>query len=262
MSGDRRRRDSIGDVWGPRTPLRRGVAGARGRADHGEARPLGQSACVLCSNGCGLDIGVKGGQNRRRPRAGPTTASTAAGSGRRGCTAGRPTPAATGSRGPSSADGGKLREASLGRGDGPDRRPVAGDHRASTRRARSGSTTRGQLFLEEYYTLARDRQGRARHAAHGRQHPPLHRHGRRGAEETFGSDGQPARTPTSTSPTPSSSSATTWPRADRALGAHPRPPSAGRTRRRLVVIDPRRTATAAEADVHLAPRARHQRRRS
>src|SRR3982751_4770325 len=57
-------RDSIQDVWGSRTPY------------HGENRwPIRvdeqftedpdrwvQSCCVLCSNGCGLDVGVKDGR--------------------------------------------------------------------------------------------------------------------------------------------------------------------------------------------------------
>jgi ferredoxin-nitrate reductase len=57
-------RDSIQDLWGPRTPFR-----SRGqwpeRVDYRireEPDRWVQSACVLCSNGCGLDIGVKGGR--------------------------------------------------------------------------------------------------------------------------------------------------------------------------------------------------------
>ena len=37
----------------------------------------------------------------------------------------------------------------------------------------------------------RDREGRARHAAHGRQHPAVHGHGGPALKETFGTDGQP-----------------------------------------------------------------------
>ena len=44
-----------------------------------------------------------------------------------------------------------------------------------------GFYTSGQLFLEEYYTLGRHRQGGPGHAAHGRQHPALYGDRRRGA---------------------------------------------------------------------------------
>ena len=65
--------DRIADPWGARTPYGVGQAWPV-RVDEqvgGEAgRPGGpveverwvQSACVLCSNGCGLDIGVAGGR--------------------------------------------------------------------------------------------------------------------------------------------------------------------------------------------------------
>ena len=45
-----------------------------------------------------------------------------------------------------------------------------------------GFYTTGQLFLEEYYTLGVIAQGGDRHHPHGRQHPAVHRHRRRGAE--------------------------------------------------------------------------------
>ena len=54
-------RDSVHDVWGERTPF----VGAHGwpqRIDYkvtDEPDRWVQSACVLCSNGCGVDIGVK-----------------------------------------------------------------------------------------------------------------------------------------------------------------------------------------------------------
>jgi ferredoxin-nitrate reductase len=57
-------RNSIQDIWGPRTPFR-----SRGqwpeRVDcriTEEPDRWVQSACLLCSNGCGLDIGVKEGR--------------------------------------------------------------------------------------------------------------------------------------------------------------------------------------------------------
>jgi len=56
-------RDSICDIWGPRTPYH-GEGTWPARADHhvecdGQPDAWIQSACVLCSNGCGLDIAVK-----------------------------------------------------------------------------------------------------------------------------------------------------------------------------------------------------------
>src|SRR6478672_11315008 len=57
-------RDSISDIWGPRTPYH-GEGQWPVRVDErtlAEPERWVQSACVLCSNGCGLDIGVKDGQ--------------------------------------------------------------------------------------------------------------------------------------------------------------------------------------------------------
>src|SRR4051812_29026807 len=57
-------RDGIADVWGPRTPYR-GEGRWPARVDqHLDEKPHEwvRSCCVLCSNGCGLDIGVKGGR--------------------------------------------------------------------------------------------------------------------------------------------------------------------------------------------------------
>src|SRR4051794_14295868 len=57
-------RDSIQDIWGKRTPFR-GVRNWPERIDSCFAEEPDrwvQSACVLCSNGCGLDIGVKDGR--------------------------------------------------------------------------------------------------------------------------------------------------------------------------------------------------------
>src|SRR5690242_5848686 len=55
-------RDSIADVWGPRTPY---TGEWPTRVDERvieEPERWVQSACVLCANGCGIDIGVKGGR--------------------------------------------------------------------------------------------------------------------------------------------------------------------------------------------------------
>lgn len=53
-------RDSISDIWGPRTPPVGNEWPVRVDQHTTEAPDRWvQSACVLCSNGCGMDIGVK-----------------------------------------------------------------------------------------------------------------------------------------------------------------------------------------------------------
>src|SRR5437660_764407 len=57
-------RDSITDVWGERTPYH-GEGQWRARVDERVTEPPDrwvQSCCVLCTNGCGLDIAVKNGR--------------------------------------------------------------------------------------------------------------------------------------------------------------------------------------------------------
>src|SRR5947209_7157703 len=56
-------RDSIEDIWGERTPHLRGMWPVRvDERMTTEPERWVQSACVLCSNGCALDIGVKDGK--------------------------------------------------------------------------------------------------------------------------------------------------------------------------------------------------------
>jgi anaerobic selenocysteine-containing dehydrogenase len=65
--GGSRDRDRIADPWGRRTPYGAGQTWPV-RVDQQLAAAEQQverwvpSACVLCSNGCGLDIGVAGGR--------------------------------------------------------------------------------------------------------------------------------------------------------------------------------------------------------
>ena len=57
-------RNSVQDIWGERTPFR-GQGKWPERVDYRvpeEPEQWIQSACVLCSNGCGIDIGVKQGR--------------------------------------------------------------------------------------------------------------------------------------------------------------------------------------------------------
>ena len=62
-------RDSISDIWGPRTPHE---GEWRPRVDTRtveEPEHWVQSACIYCSTGCGIDLGVKDGRiGRSRKR--------------------------------------------------------------------------------------------------------------------------------------------------------------------------------------------------
>src|SRR3954467_1250209 len=58
----RQTRDSIADIWGPRTPY---YGAWPERVDERLVQQPDkwvQSACVLCSNGCAMDIAVKDGR--------------------------------------------------------------------------------------------------------------------------------------------------------------------------------------------------------
>ena len=56
--------DRIADPWGARTPYRRGGDWPIRVDEHmdGPVDRWVQSACVLCSHGCALDIGVREGK--------------------------------------------------------------------------------------------------------------------------------------------------------------------------------------------------------
>src|SRR5678815_3464285 len=55
-------RDSIKDIWGDRTPYYQQWPIRVDERIEEEPDEWVQSACVLCSNGCGLDIGIKDGR--------------------------------------------------------------------------------------------------------------------------------------------------------------------------------------------------------
>src|ERR1043166_3357912 len=245
-------RDSIKDVWGPRAPFYESWSE---RVDQRTIEPVEswiQSACLLCSNGCGLEIGVRDGRivgvrgrandHVNRGRLGPK--------GLHGWEANN------------AAD--RLTTPLIRRGDEfvPASWPEAMDLIVETSRtvlnkhgaSAIGFYTSGQLFLEEYYTLATI--GKA-----GLGPPHMDGNTRlctataaQALKETFGSDGQPASyadldTTAAIMVVGHNMAATQtvlWSRIlDRRRG--PNPPS-------LVVIDPRTTPTAREADVHLTPR--------
>ena len=112
-----------------------------------------QSCCVLCSNGCALDIGVKEGKivgvrgraedRVNHGRLGPKGLHGWAGQQ-------QPRPAHS----PAHPRRRRLPPGHLGRGDGPDRRAAREAFATGTPRGAIGFYNTGQIFLEEYYTLS------------------------------------------------------------------------------------------------------------
>ncbi|USW57777.1 Putative molybdopterin oxidoreductase [Septoria linicola] len=58
----RQSRDAIEDIYGPRTPYKHIWPSRVDENVIEEPERWVQSACVRCSNGCGMDVGVKGGK--------------------------------------------------------------------------------------------------------------------------------------------------------------------------------------------------------
>ncbi len=251
----RETRDSIADIWGERTPYYRDWPQRTDERVIEEPDRWVQSVCILCSNGCGLDIGVKDGRivgvrgravdRANRGRLGPK--------GLHGWIANhsperltRPLIRRQGKKGP-------LEEATWDEAmDLIVRRTLELQQQFTS--STIGIYSTGQLFLEEYYTLSII--GKA-----GLGTPHMDGNTRlctataeKAFEETFGSDGQPGSyADIDTTDTllivghnPASQQTVMWMRIlDRLAG--PNPP-------KLIVIDPRTTETARKADVHLAPR--------
>ena len=247
-------RDSIRDVWGPRT----GFAGEGGwperldeRTTHEPERWV-KSVCVLCSTGCGLEIGVTDGHivgvrgdrldRVNRGRLGPK--------GLHGWEANHSADRLTG---PLIRRGGRLEPASW------DEALDLIAARTTSVKAQYGAGAlgfynSGQLCLEEYYTLSviaeiglgtNHLDGNTRLCTSTAALALI---------ESFGTDGAPGSY-TDLDATDAifqighnmaHTQTVLWSRIlDRRRG--PSPP-------RLVVVDPRCTPTAAEADIHLAPR--------
>ncbi|HKX69448.1 MAG TPA: nitrate reductase [Intrasporangium sp.] len=250
--------DRIQDVWGPRTPHGPDATWA-GRVDSylddgvSESEvEWHQSACVLCSNGCGIDIAVQGGrmvgvrgreQDRvNRGRLGPK--------GLFGWQANRSPDRLTT---PLVRVDGELRPASW-----DDAMHVVVERSREVLRTQGplgmGFFTTGQLFLEDYYTL-----GIIARAGIGTPHLDANTRlctatSDFALKESFGTDGAPGSlTDFDLSDTlflvghnMAETHTVLWARVlDRLDG--PAPP-------RLVVVDPRRTPVAERADVHLAIR--------
>jgi ferredoxin-nitrate reductase len=249
----RQTRDSINNIWGDRTPY---VNDWPQRIDeHTTEDPdhWVQSACLLCSNGCGVDIGVKDGrivgvkgraQDRvNHGRLGP-----------KGLHAWVANHSKDRLTKPLIRKNGKLQEASWDEA----MQLIVDQSKQIIEKHTSlgiGFYTSGQLFLEEYYTL-----GVIGKAGLGTPHMDGNTRlctatAAAALKESFGTDGQPgsytdldsAETIMLCGHNMASQQTVLWSRIlDRLAG--PNPP-------KIIVIDPRDTFTAALATVHLAPKA-------
>jgi len=245
-------RNSIEDIWGYRTPYYENWLERVDKQTIEEPDEWIQSACILCSTGCGLDIGVKNGkivgvrgraQDRvNRGRLGPK--------GLNGWIANNSSDRLTT---PLVRRDGKLEEASW---DEAMKLMVQRSKNIIENYSENaiGIYTSGQLFLEEYYTL-----GVIVKAGLGTPHCDGNTRLCTATSDaalkiSFGTDGQPASY-TDIDVTDcimlvghniASQETVLWMRMlDRLAG--PNPP-------KIVVIDPRVTFTAQKADVHLQPK--------
>ena len=245
-------RDSIADIWGERTPYHGQWPVRVDSRTTEEPDRWVTSACVLCSNGCGMDLGVKDGRivgvrgraddRVNRGRLGPK--------GLHGWEANQNKDRLTH---PMIRKGAHFEEATW---DEAMALIVAKSKEIRDKFTSSaiGFYTSGQLFLEDYYTL-----GLIGKAGLGTPHMDGNTRlctATAGAalKESFGADGQPGSyTDLDTTEAIfqighniASQQTVLWSRIlDRRRG--PNPP-------KLIVVDPRTTATAKEADVHLAPK--------
>jgi anaerobic selenocysteine-containing dehydrogenase len=252
MSDGRATRDSIQDIWGPRTPHAGEWPVRVDERTTAEPERWVQSVCVLCSTGCGIDIGVAGNQIV----------------GVRGRAADRVNHGRLGPKGmhawEANASGDRL-ASPLVRRDGR-LVPVGWNEAMTIIRDRSSRDLRdygpgshgfynsGQLFLEEYYTLAIIAD-----AGIGTTHVDGNTRlctatAALALIESFGTDGAPGSYADFdvtdaiflVGHNMASTQTVLWARVlDRLEG--PRPP-------KLVVVDPRPTVAARRADVHLAPK--------
>ena len=248
----RESRNSVEDVWGPRTPYYKDWPVRVDEQTSETPDRWVQSACVLCSNGCALDIGVKDGRivgvrgrgddRVNHGRLGPK--------GLHGWQANDNRDRLTK---PLVRRGNQFHEVGWDEAMGVIVRRSKEIRDCHTSSA-IGFYTSGQLFLEEYYTLAVI--GKA-----GLGTPHMDGNTRlctatagQALKESFGTDGQPGSYTDLDSTDAvldighnmAEQQTVLWMRVlDRRRG--PRPP-------KLVIIDPRPIPSALEADVHLAPR--------
>ena len=245
-------RDSIADIWGARTPYFEHWPNRVDQRTGTEADQWIQSTCVLCSTGCAVDIGVKEGRivgvrgregdRVNRGRLGPKGLHGWEANGHEDRL-----------KRPLIREQGRLREAPWDEAMDLLVRKVKETKEKYTPGA-IGFYNSGQLLLEEYYALAMigdvgvgtpHMDGNTRLCTATAAMALI---------ESFGTDGDPGSyTDFDLTDTiflfghnMAETQTVLWMRVlDRLSG--PRRP-------KLLVIDPRRTATAREADIHLSPR--------
>lgn len=245
-------RDSIFDVWGERRPYCGEWPERVDEITRGAVERWVQSACVLCSNGCALDIGVSnnrivGVRGRRedrvnRGRLGP-----------KGLYGWQANHSADRLTQPLIRRDGRLEAATW---DEAMELVVRKSKEIQERHtsAAIGFYNTGQIFIEEYWTLATITD-----AGLGTPHVDGNTRlctatASQALMQSFGTDGPPGSyTDFDTTDAifhvghnPAETQTVQWMRIlDRRRG--PRPPQ-------LIVVDPRATPTARESDLHLRPR--------
>ncbi|MBA2464233.1 MAG: molybdopterin-dependent oxidoreductase, partial [Nocardioidaceae bacterium] len=256
--------DRISDVHGVRTPHRRGTVWPARVDQHLDEGVLEQdvdqwvqSACLLCSNGCGADIAVKDGQMVGiRGRAGDTVNHGRLGpKGLYGSTPWASSPDRL--TRPMVRENGRLVETdwetAMGQVVAQSKRLLAEKGPLS-----HGFYTSGQLFLEEYYALAVI--GKA-----GIGTPHMDGNTRlctatsaAAFKESFGADGQPGSYSDIEHCDAIFLFGHNMPETQTVLWARILDRTRGQDPPRIVCVDPRRTLVAVEAErtggVHLAPR--------
>jgi ferredoxin-nitrate reductase len=245
-------RDSIKNIWGERTPHYGDWPVRVDQRTEVEPDKWVQSACVLCSNGCGMDIGVKDGRivGVRGRAVDAVNHGRLGPKGLHGWVANNSKDRLTK---PMIRKDGKLQEASWDEAMNlivqKSKEIIKNDTGLGI-----GFYTSGQLFLEEYYTLGVIGKG-------GIGTPHMDGNTRlctataaAALKVSFGSDGQPGSyTDLDTTDTIlhcghniASQQTVLWMRIlDRLAG--PNPP-------KIIAIDPRDTFTAEKATIHLAPK--------
>jgi ferredoxin-nitrate reductase len=245
-------RDSIADIWGERTPYLGEWPNRLDERISEEPDKWVHSACILCSNGCGVEIGVK--DNRivgvRGRENSPVSHGRLGPKGLHGWVANNSKDRLTK---PLIKRNGKLEEATWDEA----MNLIVQKTKETVEKHTSGAIgfyTTGQFMLEEYYVL-----GMIGKAGLGTPHMDGNTRlctatSAAALKLSFGSDGQPGSyTDLDTTEAIfhvghniSNTQTVLWARIlDRLAG--PNPP-------KLVVIDPRETQTAKKATVHLAPK--------
>lgn len=245
-------RNSIKNVWGGRKPYQGEWPVRVDLKLVDEPDEWVQSCCVLCSNGCALDIGVKEGKivgvrgrgedRVNRGRLGPK--------GLHGWVANDSPDRLTY---PLIRDGDDFRKASWHEAMDlvvKQARKVRDEYTGDA----VGFYTTGQLLLEEYYTLSIIAQGGLGTSNIDGNTRLCTATAAQALCETFGTDGQPGSY-TDLDVTDclflvghnmAETQTVLWARVlDRLKGRSPP---------KLIVVDPRKTPTAARADIHLAPK--------